>query len=225
MLKFYVLLFSLFSFGCGSYESRVVCYNGKYCYDVVINEKETFIDERDGKVYKSIKIGKQTWMAENLKYESPNARCYNDEPNNCEIFGKMYDWETANIVCPRGWHLPNDEDFLDLKDFVETVKVCRDCAGIMLKASSDLWNLNKGTDEFGFTALPGGFYRDSYEGFAQKNITAGFWSATTGYMSGSAHFRYFTNAFTGNKSSLNSMLNLDGFYIDDAFANVRCIGN
>jgi len=219
MLKFYVLFFSLFLFGCGSYESKVVCYNDKYCDDFVINEKETFIDGRDSKVYKSIKIGKQTWMAENLKYEYPNAKCYNDEPNNCEVFGKMYDWETANIVCPSGWHLPDDEDFLDLKDFVETAKECRDCAGIMLKANSDLWDGRGGTDEFGFTALPGGYYR--YGSFLQINQIAGFWSATEGYMSGSAHFRYFAS----NNSSLNNKLNVDGFYIDNAFANVRCISD
>jgi len=195
--------------------------SSQYCDNGIVRNKETFIDARDGKVYKSIKIGDQLWMAENLKYESTNARCYDDNPANCETFGKMYDWETAKAVCPSGWHLPNDNDFLSLADFVERASGCWDCAGIMLKSSSDLWESNKGKDEFGFTALPGGYYRDSYDGFAQKNMTAGFWSATTGYMSGSAHFRYFTSV----NSSLNNKLNLDGFYIDDASANVRCIGD
>jgi len=193
----------------------------QYCDNGVVRNKETFIDERDGKTYKSIKIGNQLWMAENLKYESPNSRCYNDEPANCEIFGKMYDWKTAKIACPNGWHLPNDNDFLDLSDFVEGISECWNCAGIMLKANSDLWASNKGRDEFGFTALPGGYHRDNYSGFAQKNMTAGFWSATEGSMQGSAHFRYFTSS----TSSLSSSLNLDGFYVDNALANVRCIGD
>jgi len=215
MLKFFVLF--LFLLGCGDYESKVVCYNEKYCDDVVVNEKETFIDERDGKAYTFIKIGKQTWMAENLKYGATNTKCYNDNWLNCETFGIMYDWETAKTVCPNGWHLPNDNDFIDLSDFVETARGCWDCAGILLKANSNLWDSNKGIDEFGFTALPGGFYR--YGSFSQKNQTAGFWSATEGSVSGSAHFRYFTSV----NGSLNNKLNLDGFYIDNAFANVRCI--
>ena len=203
-------------------------HSTKYCYDGTVKNKEIFTDERDGKTYKYVIIGDQVWMAENLKYEAPNTRCYGDDQNNCEIFGKMYDWETAIIVCPSGWRLPNDNDFSVLKNFVEAASKCRNCAGIVLKANSALWNSNKGADEFGFTALPGGYYRENHpgddnNGFNQKNMTAGFWSTTEGYIKGSAHFRYFTSYFTGYNSSLNNMLNIEGFYINESFANVRCI--
>jgi uncharacterized protein (TIGR02145 family) len=194
-------------------------HSSQYCDDGEVKNKEEFTDERDGKAYKRVKIGKQTWMAENLKYEAPNTKCYDDDPGNCEIFGRMYDWETAKTICPSGWHLPDDGEFNALADFVEIVSGCINCVGIALKANSTLWISNKGFDEFGFTALPGGFYRGYDSGFSQKNWTAGFWSATEGYMSGSAHFRYFTS----NNASRNNILNLDGFYTDRAFANVRCV--
>jgi uncharacterized protein (TIGR02145 family) len=240
MLKFcvWVTLPALLFLGCGGYEDKEVFENGRYnnkchgyqydrssqyCDNGVIKDKEEFTDVRDGKTYKHkyVKIGEQMWMAENLKYEAPNTKCYDDDPGNCEIFGRMYDWETAKTICPNGWHLPDDNEFNALANFVETVSGCVNCAGIMLKANSTLWISNKGDDEFGFTALPGGFYRGDDSGFSQKNWNAGFWSATEGYMSGSAHFRYFTS----NNASRNNTLNLDGFYIERAFANVRCVGD
>jgi uncharacterized protein (TIGR02145 family) len=236
MLKFCVLFIlpALLFLGCGGYEDKYIFKNGRfichdeqydsstqYCDDGLVKDKEIFTDERDNKIYRYIKIGEQIWMAENLNYENPNTKCYNDDPYNCTIFGRMYDFETAKTICPAGWHLPNDDDFLTLRDFVEKINDCTSCAGIALKANSSIWTSHKGTDEFGFTALPGGFYRNG--DFTQKNETAGFWSATEGNMQGSAHFRYFTNSFAGSKSSLNNSLNLAGFYIDNAFANVRCI--
>jgi uncharacterized protein (TIGR02145 family) len=115
-------------------------------------------------------------------------------------------------ICPEGWHLPDDSEWLALKKFVEDDCKCYNCVGTKLKANSELWVSGKGTDNFGFNALPGGFYR---RGFEQGGETAGFWSATTGYISGSAHFRYF--------NSEKAYMDLDGFYIDRTWANVRCI--
>jgi len=156
-------------------------------------------------------------MAENLKFETPNSICYDDDPNNCKIFGQLYDWETAKTICPDGWRLPNDNDFISLKNFVEAESKCSNCAGMVLKANSTLWVSNKGTDDFGFTALPGGYYREYTGGFNENKEVAGFWSATKGVEPGSAHFRYF--------KYINNSLNLAGFYIDGykCFANVRCI--
>jgi len=178
------------------------------CINKVVGNKQEFIDSRDGKAYKYVTIGTQTWMAENLRYETSNTKCYNDNPNNCEIFGKLYDWNTAMTVCPSGWHLPNDTEWITLRDYVES-----DAA--KLKANSELWRFNKGTDEFGFTALPGGFYRADIGGFKYYGECAGFWSATEGYMYGSAHLRYLNNYSFG----------LDGLYINNSWVYVRCVKN
>jgi uncharacterized protein (TIGR02145 family) len=173
----------------------------------VIENKGEFIDSRDGRIYKYVDISTQIWMAENLRYETSNTKCYDDNPDNCKIYGMLYDWNTARTICPFGWHLPSDTEWFTLRNFATDIR---------LMANSTLWDSDKGTDDFGFTALPGGYYR--HEGyFINIKKQAIFWSATEGRISGSAHVHHI--------SLMPGIGQIDGLYIDNSWASVRCVKN
>jgi len=80
-----------------------------------LNKIETgsFTDPRDGKIYKTVKIGDQWIMAENLVYkpDTGNFWAYENNDSNIAIYGYLYDWETAMNIAPEGWHLPSRDEW------------------------------------------------------------------------------------------------------------------
>ncbi len=130
--------------------------------------------------YKTIEIGTQTWMAENLNYETGNSWCYDDDPNNCMTYGRLYDWNTALTACPPGWHLPSDEEWTILTRYLggdESAGEKMKSTGT-LEAGTGLWKTpNTATNESGFSALPGG-YR-FYSGYFGNLGSFGFWWSST----------------------------------------------
>jgi len=137
----------------------------------------SFTDSRDGSVYKTVKIGKQVWMAENLRYlpnvvsqetgsyTTPYYYVYDYEGTNVsaakvtanyKTYGVLYNWPAACSSCPSGWHLPSNEEWTQLTDYLGGDSV----AGGKLKetGTTHWWSPNYGaTNETGFTALPGGW--------------------------------------------------------------------
>jgi len=75
----------------------------------------TFIDKRDSVKYRWVDIGDQRWMGENLKYNDGKSPCPQSEENECDECGRYYQFENALVACPEGWHLPSDEDWMELE--------------------------------------------------------------------------------------------------------------
>lgn len=74
------------------------------------------VDDRDGTLYRTIKIGNKRWFSENLKYDTPNSLCYQKKKKNCEDLGRLYPSSDLPMACPAGWRIPTLDDWEDLKD-------------------------------------------------------------------------------------------------------------
>ena len=130
-------------------------------------------DSRDNQTYKTVTIGAQTWMAENLNYETENSFCYGSADSNCTKYGRLYTWAAAMTACPDGWHLPTKDEF----KILFTAIGGQSTAGIMLRSTSGWYDDGNGTDTYVFSALPAG-YRDFDGEFRGVNYYADFWSST-----------------------------------------------
>jgi uncharacterized protein (TIGR02145 family) len=137
--------------------------------DEVENENEennptTLTDSRDGQIYDIVRIGKQTWMAENLNYIPDTGSCaYDNDTSNAAIYGRLYNWWIACEVCPKGWHLPSDDEWKRLEmhigmslDDADLTGARGTDEGSKLKASFGWGDIGNGIDSYGFSALPGG---------------------------------------------------------------------
>ncbi|MDR3001167.1 MAG: hypothetical protein LBU89_07875 [Fibromonadaceae bacterium] len=129
----------------------------------------TFTDTRDSKQYGVAVIGNAIWMKNNLNHNAKGSFCYENKSENCDKYGRLYEWDLANTVCPTPWRLPNNDDWVNLIESSGS-----SVAGKKLK-SKQRWN---GTDNYGFSALPGGFTRA--QGFAESG-EKGYWWTSNDY--------------------------------------------
>ncbi|MFC2118092.1 FISUMP domain-containing protein, partial [Bacteroidota bacterium] len=162
---------------------------------VAEDTSKVVIDARDGNIYKTVNIGTQRWMAENMAWLPtvsysetslnffPDYYVYGYEGTSVsaakssyayEIYGVLYNWWAAKSACPSGWHLPSDEEWTILRDFLG------DKAGGKMKekGTTHWYSPNRSaTNSSGFNALPGGLRYDQTVGFDSLGFYAHFWSS------------------------------------------------
>lgn len=134
-----------------------------------------FKDERDGQTYPFIAFGNLKWMGRNLSFESPESECYDLLEENCEAFGRMYNFPESRTVCPEGWRLPLPNEWKALKKAIGSGKADRWITGNWTDPA-----FAKANNESGLSILPGGRKDEngSYqrEGkFGEKGVSSSFW--------------------------------------------------
>ena len=201
----------------------------------VETDENCFKDDRDGQTYKTVKIGDQVWMAENLNFETDESVCYNDSVEYCDTYGRLYTWGAAmdsagtwsvngkgcgylktcsptgtiRGVCPNGWHLPSNAEWETLFNAVGGKTI----AGKKLKSTSG-WNSSRnGTDAFSFSALPAG-RRDDDGNYNYEGSLAYFWSS----MELNIDYACFVNLYYDNDDAF--LNNYDYKYVG---FSVRCL--
>ena len=199
-----------------------------------------FIDNRDGNIYSFVTIGDQTWLAENLRYagniqlgteisETVPYLYYPDgNEYNVSTYGYLYNWPAAmngeessyetpsgvQGICPEGWHLPSEQEWVQLDDYLG-----RNNTGSMLAGYADSWFYGslKQSEYFGatgFNALPAGVYSGTSIEFG--HITR-FWTTTTSVNNSDLiYHKDIISTYTTLYSDLNSK---------DFGNSVRCVRN
>ena len=161
-------------------------------------------DSRDGQTYKTVKIGNQVWMAQNLNYQTSDSYCYKNNSANCTKYGRLYTWaaamdsagtwstngkgcgygktcsvaSTGSATLVRG--VCPEGWHLPSKAEWETLFNAvggESVAGTKLKSTSGWYSNGNGTDAFSFSALPAG-YSSEDGGYYSEGHLARFWSST-----------------------------------------------
>jgi len=201
---------------------KMVCRNNVLSF--------TFVDARDNKTYKSVYIGEQIWMAENLNFipsSNTGSKCYGGDLANCVKYGRLYNWNTAMAttasstavpsgvqgICPSGWHLPSNAEWDVLIDFAGG----RAIAGIELKTKRG-WTGEEDSEEnfdtYGFSALPGGLGEP--DGSFNVVGSYGYWWSSSEFDSDKAILYYMDYNYRDARPYNHDK---------NAFVSVRCLKN
>lgn len=167
---------------------------------------------RGDREYATVLINEQCWLKENLQYEpsSGTTLCYGGVAANCETYGRLYDFEAADLACPTGWRLPTKTELEDLADYSGADMYD---AGAHFKAKSG-WTGENGDDLLEFTALPGG--KCNEEQTCSKIGISGYWWTSTEKVKNSSHYALYLNGDGSSFTAANIMDN-------DQYISVRCV--
>jgi len=186
-------------------------------------DPNTLIDKRDGQKYRTVMIGGDRWMAQNLNYETDSSWCYENNADSCNKYGRLYNWNAAKKACPIGYHLSSHQEWVRLADTSAYIqcgtiqwKNTWPCADEILKAKNG-WrgNNSNGTDALGFSALPGGVRVDSSGCFERIGNAGVWWTAT---MYGNNFWNIYLTSYYNNELGEDYTNKSNGF-------SVRCIAD
>jgi uncharacterized protein (TIGR02145 family) len=173
------------------------------------NKYGEILDDRDGFVYKTIKIDNYNWTAQNMNYDTTGF-CQDDIPLNCEKYGRIYNKNVAIRICPSGWHLPDSSEWRKLIEFAQKYANVEN-AGSVLKSQNGGWSAyletndkekcdlkqtvncidGNGSDELGFSAVPQAEKANTVGGFSNYGHHSSLWMKKP-----YGHFTiYFSNYF------------------------------
>jgi uncharacterized protein (TIGR02145 family) len=146
---------------------------------------------------KTVVIGDQKWMAENLNMETTESWCYENSPDSCNKYGRLYTWDAAKTACPSDWHLPDRDEWGALTKAAGGTGTygAAGGAGATLKSTSG-WKSGSntgsgsGTDDLGFSALPGGG-RFNVGPFDKAGSHGYWWTATAATVEWSGNYAYY----------------------------------
>ncbi len=146
--------------------------------------KGTIVDTRDGQVYSTVEIGDKVWLSENMNYYITNSWGSDTHVNSDTMYGRLYNWDMAQTVCPEGWHLPSDDEWANLEillgmDYQEVseIGIRRSDLGFLLK-SEEGWDLDgNGNDKIGMNMKPGGSALEN--GYFNGSGSYGSWWTAT----------------------------------------------
>ncbi len=189
------------------------------CNGEVYDPSTEFCDFRDATLYGYAVIGTQTWMTNNLNFEynegTAKSYCYENDPENCKTYGRLYTWDAATKSCPEGFHLPSEEEWKTLEAYVadSLFDGSTESVGYALKSTSG-WKTDNGLNAFGFNALPAGYYSNMENTFSKVRDNAYFWSTKE---FSSENFAYYW----GMENYSNSLKTTT--YSKEFSLSVRCV--
>ncbi len=190
------------------------------------NADEPLTDPRDGKVYKTVKIGNQVWMAENLNYDVEGSWTNDSLDKDGSIYGRFYTFGRAKKACPDGWHLPTFDEIDELRENTGGVGL----AGKNLKATSG-WDKDEegkdgnGTDKYCFGIKASGKSQNKEDGVYGVGKYAQLWTSTTFIRP--EYDSYGNRIDRGSKVYYFSFTSSDSVYIESYDTtpawNIRCL--
>jgi len=164
----FACVLAVFAAGCGSSQTTIHTSLTRYI------RVEPVIDMRDARSYPVVAIGDQMWMARNMSFPTEPSWCFDDSPADCEANGRLYSWAKAGEACPGGWHLPSDEDWIELERFLGVSNDSLHLTGY--RGPNAGARLLEGGDTQFDARLAG--YREPDGAYAHRDRASLFWSST-----------------------------------------------